>query len=88
MSDRPHTSSLVLKRSIVIKGHKTSVSLEDAFYAELRGIAARRGMTISDLVALIDVNRSAGNLSSALRLFVLEEIRKAGAGPQDERRAA
>ena len=67
--------SLVVKRSIVIAGHKTSVSLEDAFWSGLKEIAAARNMTLSDLVASIDGGRRQGNLSSAIRLFVLEYYR-------------
>ena len=63
--------SQVVKRSIVIAGHKTSVSLEDAFWKTLKEIAGTRDMTLSDLVAAIDTNRELGNLSSAIRLFVL-----------------
>jgi len=67
--------SPVVKRSIVLAGHKTSVSLEDAFWAGLKEIAAKRLMTLSDLVGTIDSQRQQGNLSSALRLFVLEFYR-------------
>jgi predicted DNA-binding ribbon-helix-helix protein len=67
--------SPVIKRSIVIAGHKTSVSLEDAFWKGLKEIAAGRNMTLSDLVAAIDGGRRQGNLSSAIRLFVLEHYR-------------
>jgi predicted DNA-binding ribbon-helix-helix protein len=70
--------SPVVKRSIVIAGHKTSVSLEDAFWDALKEIAARRKATLSDLVASIDSTRSQGNLSSAIRLFVLDHFRTAG----------
>jgi predicted DNA-binding ribbon-helix-helix protein len=63
--------SLVLKRSIVIANHKTSVSLEDKFWDSLKEIAAERDMTLAELVAAIDGNREHGNLSSAIRLFVL-----------------
>ena len=68
-------TSPVVKRSIVIAGHKTSVSLEDAFWNSLKDIAAERGLTLSDLVASIDTGRHLGNLSSAIRLFVLEYYR-------------
>ena len=68
--------SPVIKRSIVIAGHKTSVSLEDAFWKGLKEIATTRDMTLSDLVATIDTDRHHGNLSSAIRLFVLEHYRK------------
>jgi predicted DNA-binding ribbon-helix-helix protein len=63
--------SPVIKRSIVIAGHKTSVSLEDDFWRGLKDIAVSRHMTLSDLVATIDTGRPHGNLSSAIRLFVL-----------------
>src|SRR3974390_469871 len=62
--------SPVIKRSIVIAGHKTSVSLEDAFWRGLKEIANSRHMTLSDLVGGIDTERKHGNLSSAIRLFV------------------
>ena len=64
--------SPVVKRSIVIAGHKTSVSLEDAFWKGLKDIAVDRQITLSDLVASIDTDRRHGNLSSAIRLFVLD----------------
>lgn len=64
--------SAVVKRSVIIAGHKTSVSLEDAFWKVLKEIARTRGQTLSDLVSSIDAQRQHGNLSSALRLFVLE----------------
>ena len=67
--------SPVVKRSIVIAGHKTSVSLEDAFWKGLKDIAGGRDMTLSDLVATIDTDRQHGNLSSAIRLFVLDYYR-------------
>jgi predicted DNA-binding ribbon-helix-helix protein len=63
--------SLVSKRSIVIANHKTSVSLEGEFWDSLKEIAAERGMTLGELVAAIDADREHGNLSSAIRLFVL-----------------
>ena len=74
-------SSPVVKRSVVVAGHKTSVSLEDAFWQGLKEIANGREMTLSDLVATIDTDRHGGNLSSAIRLFVLEYYR-ARAGEQ------
>jgi len=64
--------SPVVKRSIVIAGHKTSISLEDAFWKALKDIAILRRATLSDLVASIDQERQHGNLSSAIRLFVLD----------------
>ena len=67
--------SLVTKRSIVIAGHKTSVSLEDAFWKGLKEIAAGRDRTLSQMVGDIDSVRATGNLSSAIRLFVLDHYR-------------
>jgi len=69
--------SLVVKRSIVIGGHKTSVSLEDAFWRGLKEIAAGQDITLSDLVSAIDAERhdANANLSSAIRLFVLDHYR-------------
>jgi predicted DNA-binding ribbon-helix-helix protein len=64
--------SPVVKRSIVVGGRKTSVSLEDAFWGALRDIARKRRVTVSGLVGSIDVRREHGNLSSAIRLFVLD----------------
>jgi len=67
--------SAVVKRSIVVAGHKTSVSLEDAFWNGLKEIVRERHMTLSELVAEINAQRQLGNLSSALRLFVLDFYR-------------
>lgn len=67
---------LVKKRSVTINGHRTSYSLEEPFYDDLVAIAAARGMTLAVLVAEIDTTRpKASNLSSALRLHVLEWVR-------------
>jgi predicted DNA-binding ribbon-helix-helix protein len=63
--------SPVSKRSIVIAGRKTSVSLEDEFWNSLKEIAGERSLTLAELVAGIDGNRQHANLSSAIRLFVL-----------------
>jgi predicted DNA-binding ribbon-helix-helix protein len=67
--------SPVVKRSIVVAGHKTSVSLEEAFWNSMKEISASRGMTLSDLVSEIDQGRKQGNLSSAIRLYVLDFYR-------------
>ncbi len=64
--------SPVVKRSIVVAGHKTSVSLEEAFWNGMKEISGLRNMTLSELVGEIDGNRQQGNLSSAIRLFVLD----------------
>jgi predicted DNA-binding ribbon-helix-helix protein len=67
--------SSIVKRSIVIDGHKTSISLEDAFWTVLKDIAHAECVTVSKVVADIDKKRKLGNLSSALRLFVLDRTR-------------
>jgi len=67
--------SLVTKRSIVVGGHKTSVSLEEPFWQGLKEIAANRDLTLSELVGSIDAGRLNGNLSSTIRLFVLDHYR-------------
>jgi predicted DNA-binding ribbon-helix-helix protein len=66
--------SSVVKRSIVLEGHKTSVSLEDAFWTELKEIAHVQRVTLSKLVGAIDATRQQSNLSSAIRLFALEHF--------------
>jgi predicted DNA-binding ribbon-helix-helix protein len=82
--------SLVVKRSIIIAGHKTSVSLEEAFWKGVKEIAADRHRTISDMVAGIDATRTRDNLSSAIRLFVLDHYRAqaAAASTRDAQPAA
>jgi predicted DNA-binding ribbon-helix-helix protein len=64
----------VVKRSIAIAGHRTSISLEEAFWRELKALAMRRGRSVSALVAAIDADRRSVNLSSAIRVFVLEAL--------------
>jgi predicted DNA-binding ribbon-helix-helix protein len=63
--------SPVLKRSLVIAGHKTSVSVEDEFWDSFKEIAGERGTTVAALVGAIEGDREHANLSSAIRLFVL-----------------
>jgi predicted DNA-binding ribbon-helix-helix protein len=70
-----HKKSRIVKRSIVVAGHKTSISLEDDFWRALKEIAARRNMRLSELVTTIDSGRPHTNLSSAIRLFVLDFFR-------------
>ena len=77
--------SPVVKRSIVVAGHKTSVSLEDAFWKGLKEIAGTRDMTLSELVAFVDSERQHGNLSSAIRLFVLDHYRSQSNEQKSER---
>lgn len=69
--------SPIIKRSVVINDHKTSVSLEDAFWAELKLIARQNHVSLTDLITSIDRDRSDSNLSSALRVFVLMHHRSA-----------
>ena len=75
--------SLVAKRSIVAAGHKTSVSLEDAFWQGLKEIARGRNITLSALVTAVDSERPRSNLSSAIRLFVLDFYRNQLADVRD-----
>jgi predicted DNA-binding ribbon-helix-helix protein len=67
--------SAVVKRSVVIGGHKTSVSLEDEFWTQLREIAGAKQATVSQLLAQIDERRDSPNLSSAIRVYILEHFR-------------
>jgi predicted DNA-binding ribbon-helix-helix protein len=64
----------IIKHSLVIAGHRTSVSLEQAFWSQLKDIAARRNCSVAALVAEIDASRPQANLSSAIRVFVLQEV--------------
>ena len=72
--------SLIVKRSIVLAGHKTSLSLEDAFWRGLKDIAASRQTKLADLVYSIGAKRGYGNLSSAVRLFVLNHYQARSSG--------
>jgi predicted DNA-binding ribbon-helix-helix protein len=67
--------SSVARHSVVVAGHNTSVSLEDAFWKALKEIASQRDMTVSELIAAIDGERQLGNLSSAIRLFLFDFYR-------------
>ncbi len=84
----PSTSkSPIIKRSIVIMGHRTSVSQEDAFWIELKRIAAARDMTLGDLLEEIEdrrIHNNHNNLSSAIRLYVLEYLKAELAKAQRE----
>jgi predicted DNA-binding ribbon-helix-helix protein len=68
----------IAKRSVYIKGRKTSVSLEDEFWDEIKSISQRRATSLSALLEAIDTNRRkhGGNLSSAIRLYVLDQAMK------------
>lgn len=65
-------SAAVVKRSLTIAGHRTSISLEDAFWTRLKAVAKKRNQSLSALIADIDASRGEANLSSAIRVFVLE----------------
>ena len=79
--------SSVAKRSIVVGGHKTSVSLEEPFWTALKEIAVQRGATLSQLVKDIDAGREHSNLSSAIRLFVLAAYQHEITDASDAQRA-
>jgi len=74
--------SQVVKRSVVIDGHKTSISLEDAFWSNLKAVAQTQGATVAQTVTTINETRKQGNLSSAVRLFVLDCVRNGQMGKQ------
>jgi predicted DNA-binding ribbon-helix-helix protein len=89
--------SLIVIHPILIAGHKTSISIEDAFWKGLKAIARDRDMTVDDLVAVLDSKRKHINRSSAIRLFVLDHYRqqtapllrkRRGDGRQGSRRAS
>ncbi len=67
----------VKKRSVTVNGHATSIALEGAFWRELRTIATHRGMSVNQLVTDIDSTRTGTNLSSVIRVFILENLRQA-----------
>jgi predicted DNA-binding ribbon-helix-helix protein len=69
-------NSSVVKRSVIRNGHKSSISLEDQFWDALREIADHEHMAISALVATIDHSRTTNNLSSAIRVYVLDHFRR------------
>lgn len=77
MGEQPGTS--LVKHSLTIAGHRTSISLENEFWTSLKAIAGLRRLSLAALVAEIDRGRGTANLSSAIRLFVLEEVRRAAA---------
>ena len=78
--------SSVGKHSIVVAGHKTSISLEEAFWIGLKEISGHRDMTLSELVDEINGHRQQGNLSSAIRLFVLDYFKSHVADAASESR--
>ena len=78
----------IVKRSVVVDGHKTSVSLEDQFWNDLKAIARAHGAPLSKIVSQIDNTRRQSNLSSALRLFVLDQVRTQGTYPDKDLRSS
>ena len=76
--------SPIVKHSIVISGRKTSVSLEEPFWSGMKEISQELSVTLSELVGVIDTDRRQGNLSSAIRLFVLDHFKARAARPEDE----
>ena len=70
----PGPATRMAKHSLVIAGHRTSISLEDAFWTGLKRIAVGERRALANLVAEIDATRGAANLSSAIRVFVLERL--------------
>lgn len=65
-----------VKRSLTLRGHRTSVSLEDAFWDAFRAIADKRGQTINGLAVEIDEARNDVGLASAIRVYVLKDLQK------------
>jgi predicted DNA-binding ribbon-helix-helix protein len=77
-------NSTVKKRSIVIGSHKTSISLEDIFWTCLKQIAHERATTVSEIIGALDASDKRGNLSSTIRVFVLERYLNSAADPQHD----
>jgi predicted DNA-binding ribbon-helix-helix protein len=75
----------VLKRSVSIAGHRTSISLEEPFWEGLREIAEREKLSVQALIGRIDAERGEQNLSSAIRVFVLGDLRSRLASGTDQR---
>ena len=78
--------SRIIKRSVSLDGRKTSISLEEAFWSTLQEIAQAQGATVSQTVTEIDKSRQAPNLSSAIRLFVLDRVRSQKVGATEGKR--
>ena len=73
--ETPRMGFAVLKRSVSIAGHRTSISLEEPFWDGLREIAERETISVQSLIGRIDAERGEQNLSSAIRVFVLNDLR-------------
>jgi len=76
--------SNIVKRSVVVDGHKTSVSLEEAFWNGMKRVVAERGIAVSELIREIDTERKQANLSSAIRLFLLGYYRSRAVAMGDQ----
>jgi len=74
-SNEDAMKSSVIKRTVMVGGHKTSISLEDEFWSGLKEIAQAQGASLAQILAEIDTTREQKNLSSAIRLFVLSHVR-------------
>jgi predicted DNA-binding ribbon-helix-helix protein len=72
----PHRTKKLVKHSLVIAGHRTSISLEDEFWHALRAIAEEHNQSLAHLISTVDMQRMDQNLSSALRVFVLTTVQK------------
>ena len=72
---RTALQGMIVKRSVSIRGHPTSISIEDEFWSELKLLASESGRPLASLIAAIDAERTPGqNLSSAIRVFVLRRL--------------
>jgi predicted DNA-binding ribbon-helix-helix protein len=78
----------VIKRSVAIAGHRTSISLEEPFWEALREAAEARSLSVQALIGRIDAARGDQNLSSAIRVYVLQTVREASRRPGDPGSAA
>ena len=78
----------ILKRSVSIAGHRTSVSLEEPFWEVLREIADQDALSVQALIGRIDAERGEQNLSSAIRVFVLRRLRETASRPESPERSA
>ncbi len=72
----PGARRTIVKHSLSIARHRTSISLEAPFWDELKRIAGARGQSVASLIAVIDAERGSASLSSAIRMFVLDAVRR------------
>ena len=81
LATAPSAPTRMRKHSLDIAGHRTSISLEDAFWDALREMATTQGVSLAGLVARIDAERDGANLSSAIRVYVLQKGRASQGAP-------